>query len=87
MHADEIITLSLNFKREFGIGQFVVKIVHNFLFSHKNHTIPSSVQTRRVLMWVLKSVQSSLSELLKPGFHYTANATTTTQKQSNYRVE
>ena len=25
--------------------------------------------------------------LLKPGFHYTANATTTTQKQSDYMVE
>ena len=24
---------------------------------------------------------------LKPGFHYTANATTTTQKQSDYKVE
>ena len=24
---------------------------------------------------------------LKPGFHYTANATTTTQKVSNYMVE
>ena len=24
---------------------------------------------------------------LKPGFHYTANATTTTGKQSDYRVE
>ena len=23
----------------------------------------------------------------KPGFHYTANATTTTQKQSDYKVE
>ena len=26
-------------------------------------------------------------ETVKPGFHYTANATTTTQKQSDYRVE
>ena len=26
-------------------------------------------------------------ETLKPGFHYTANATTTTQKQSDYKVE
>ena len=25
--------------------------------------------------------------LLKPGFHYTTNATTTTQKQSDYKVE
>ena len=25
--------------------------------------------------------------LLKPSFHYTANATTTTQKQSDYKVE
>ena len=25
--------------------------------------------------------------MLKPGFHYTANATTTTQKQSDYKVE
>ena len=25
--------------------------------------------------------------LLRPGFHYTANATTTTQKQSDYKVE
>ena len=25
--------------------------------------------------------------ILRPAFHYTANATTTTQKQSNYRVE
>ena len=24
---------------------------------------------------------------IKPGFHYTANATTTTQKQSDYKVE
>ena len=24
---------------------------------------------------------------IKPGFHYTANATTTTQKQRNYKVE
>ena len=24
---------------------------------------------------------------LKPGFHYTANATTTTQKQSDYKIE
>ena len=27
------------------------------------------------------------SVMLKPGFHYTANATTTTQKQSDYKVE
>ena len=26
-------------------------------------------------------------ETVRPGFHYTANATTTTQKQSDYRVE
>ena len=25
--------------------------------------------------------------VLKPGFHYKANATTTTQKQSDYKVE
>ena len=25
--------------------------------------------------------------ILKPGFHYTANAMTTTQKQSDYKVE
>ena len=25
--------------------------------------------------------------LIKPGFHYTANAATTTQKQSDYKVE
>ena len=30
------------------------------------------------------AVQSIYS--LKPGFHYTANATTTTQKQSDYKV-
>ena len=24
---------------------------------------------------------------IKPGFHYTANATTTTHKQSDYKVE
>ena len=29
----------------------------------------------------------SLFHILKPGFHYTANATITTQKQSDYRVE
>ena len=28
-----------------------------------------------------------VSKVIKPGFHYTANATTTTQKQSDYRVE
>ena len=28
-----------------------------------------------------------LSGQVKPGFHYTANATTTTQKQSDYKVE
>ena len=27
------------------------------------------------------------SSPIKPGFHYTANATTTTQKQSNYKVD
>ena len=26
-------------------------------------------------------------DTVKPGFHYTANATTTTQKQSDYKVE
>ena len=26
-------------------------------------------------------------EFLKPGFHYMANSTTTTQKQSDYKVE
>ena len=26
-------------------------------------------------------------QVMKPGFHYTANATTTTQKQSDYKVE
>ena len=26
-------------------------------------------------------------QMIKPGFHYTANATTTTQKQSDYKVE
>ena len=27
------------------------------------------------------------SLVVKPGFHYTANATTTTQNQSDYKVE
>ena len=26
-------------------------------------------------------------DFIKPGFHYTANATTTTQKESDYKVE
>ena len=26
-------------------------------------------------------------DAIKPGFHYTANATTTTQKHNDYRVE
>ena len=28
-----------------------------------------------------------VGRIVKPGFHYTANATTTTQKQSDYKVE
>ena len=34
--------------------------------------------------WIRETVQM---EVIKPGFHYTANATTTTQKQSDCKVE
>ena len=37
------------------------------------------------LMFCLKPIDFTL--IFKPGFHYTANATTTTQKQSDYKVE
>ena len=30
---------------------------------------------------------SQVTDIIKPGFHYTANATTTTKKQSDYKVE
>ena len=30
---------------------------------------------------------STRNKVIKPGFHYTANATTTTQRQSDYKVE
>ena len=33
------------------------------------------------------SLYTKLITVLKPGFHYTANATTRTQKQSDYKVE
>ena len=33
------------------------------------------------------SLECDFVTSLKPGFHYTANATTTTQKQSDYKVE
>ena len=31
--------------------------------------------------------KSLMSVTVKPGFHYTTNTTTTTQKQSDYKVE
>ena len=34
-----------------------------------------------------RPTHSTVHVYLKPGFHYRANATTTTQKQSDYRVE
>ena len=36
---------------------------------------------------VICSLGHGRRHMLKPGFHYTANATTTTQKQSDYKVE
>ena len=33
------------------------------------------------------SLCTKLITVLKPGFHYTANATTTTEKQSDHKVE
>ena len=35
----------------------------------------------------LIQLQFAFSRSLKPGFHYTANATTTTEKQRDYKVE
>ena len=32
-------------------------------------------------------VDSHVTGVIKPGFYYTANATTTTQKQSDYKIE
>ena len=41
------------------------------------------------LFWASFAVMQFKSDfcILKPGFHYTANATTTTQRQSDYKVE
>ena len=33
------------------------------------------------------SITGVYFDLIRPGFHYMANATTTTQKQSDYRIE
>ena len=34
-----------------------------------------------------QSLLNLACDYFRPGFHYTANATTTTQKQSDYKVE
>ena len=36
---------------------------------------------------IVQTVHIECNFNLKPGFHYTANATTTTQMQSDYKVE
>ena len=36
---------------------------------------------------VLKIMTIAELFIVRPGFHYTANATTTTQKQNDYKVE
>ena len=41
--------------------------------------VPDWVQVKKIYYISLVSI--------RPGFHYTANATTTTQKQSDYKVE
>ena len=32
-------------------------------------------------------IGTNVGLMIKPGFHYTANATTTTQQQSDYKIE
>ena len=45
------------------------------------------VQDFETVTFYVCYLYASRPALLKPGFHYTANATTTTQKQSDYQVE
>ena len=43
--------------------------------------------SREGRIWTSYPIDIYYSLMLKPGFHYTANATITTQKQSDYKVE
>ena len=36
---------------------------------------------------IIENFKGALYSLFRSGFHYTTNATTTTQKQSDYKVE
>ena len=61
------------------LGLLLIYAVRNRRMSQDMQRWGASRETR-----ALKLI---FSAVLKPGFHYTANATTTTQKQSNYKVE
>ena len=48
---------------------------------------PTSVSYLNVCLHSFQCTPTRITDLVKPGFHYTANATTTTQKQSDYKVK
>ena len=58
-------------------------IIKDFFVSFSRVIIVQDFET--VTFYVLFVYKPTFS--VKPGFHYTANATTTTQKQSDYKVE
>ena len=68
---------------------------YNFLFwghsENRNFCLTALRNTMKHLIvwhyWAIDNFEIHLIWSLKPGFHCTANTTTTTQKQSDYRVE
>ena len=60
--------------------------VHVHLISEQIFPVWTEISVNKSFIVCLPK-QSSLRWTLRPGFHYTTNATTTTQKQSDYKVE
>ena len=66
--------------------------MNNFLAYNFNKQLRKIGKTENKMLKLCKKHKQTASVFqtvlnIKPGFHYTANATTTTQKQSDHKVE
>ena len=68
------------------LKQYMSCLKNNFVFSFCRLAV-SFKKDLRPIIFVSESIHCWHIITLKPGFHYMANATTTTQKQSDYKVE
>ena len=68
------------------LKQYMSSLKNNFVFSFCRLAV-SFKKDLQPIIFVSESIQCWHIVTLKPGFHYMVNATTTTQKQSDYKVE